>query len=156
QRLATSDPTKIVIPAYTLGYPGSAYRFRSSATLQETAINSSALVQVAVEQGVLRAFIGGGSFRQHTAGVDLVLDGSQSVDEDDIAELSLRYTWACVSNCSSISNTSTSDDGQTFTVAGESLVSGLVYEFALNVSTENSSEVYGNYRSDIATTAVKV
>ena len=31
-----------------------------------------------------------------------------------------------------------------------------VYTFSLNVSTENSSEVYGIYRSDIATAAIKV
>lgn len=31
-----------------------------------------------------------------------------------------------------------------------------VYEFSLNVSTENSSYVYGLYRSDIATVAIQV
>ncbi|CAM9093541.1 unnamed protein product, partial [Hapterophycus canaliculatus] len=157
QGLAQVDATTLTLPAFTLGYPGSSYLFAASATSQTSGTSSSATVEVTVEQGVVRASIQGGQFRQHTAGGDLVLDGSDSLDEDDIAELSLRYEWWCSQNCTSVQDDwTTYDDGSVVVIPSPSLESGTIYEFALTVSTgsADSSDVYGLLRSD--TTSVRV
>ncbi|CAM9236501.1 unnamed protein product [Ectocarpus fasciculatus] len=158
--LLGNDPTALTLPAYTLGYPGSMYRL--DATVSSGTLTSGAVVEVIVfvGQGALRAAISGGQYRQHTAGADLVLDGSESLDEDDIPEeeFPLRYAWSCSRNCSGVADGYTSSDEEIFTIPSGSLDAGLVYEFSLNITkgTADSDVVYGVLRSDVATVQVHV
>ena len=46
QALVGTDPTKLTIPAYRLGYAGSIYLFHGIVTSQDSELNSSALVEV--------------------------------------------------------------------------------------------------------------
>ncbi|CBJ26948.1 conserved unknown protein [Ectocarpus siliculosus] len=121
---------------------------------------SGAVVEIIVGQGTLRAAISGGQYRQHTVGADLVLDGSESLDEDDIPEeeFPLRYSWSCSKNCSGVADGYTGSDEAIFTIPSGSLEAGLVYEFSLNISkgTAESDVVYGVFRSDSATVQVRV
>ena len=41
-----TDPTKLTIPEYKLGYAGSIYLFRGVVTAQDSQLNASALVEV--------------------------------------------------------------------------------------------------------------
>ncbi|CAM9473958.1 unnamed protein product, partial [Ectocarpus sp. 8 AP-2014] len=156
--LAGNNPTALTIPAYTLGYPGSMYRFH--ATVSSGTLTSGVVVEIIVGQGALRAAISGGQYRQHTVGADLVLDGSESLDEDDIPEeeFPLRYSWSCSENCSGVADGYSGSDETIFTIPSGSLEAGLVYEFSLNISkgTAESDAVYGVFRSDVATVQVQV
>ncbi|CAM9381244.1 unnamed protein product, partial [Ectocarpus sp. 8 AP-2014] len=156
--LVGNDPTALTIPAYTLGYPGSMYRF--VATVSSGTLTSGAVVEIIVGQGTLRAAISGGQYRQHTVGADLVLDGSESLDEDDIPEeeFPLRYSWSCSKNCSGVADGYAGSDEAIFTIPRGSLEAGLVYEFSLNISKgkAESDVVYGVIRSDSATVQVQV
>ncbi|CAM9119700.1 unnamed protein product, partial [Laminaria digitata] len=156
EALSGTDPTQLMIPAYELGYAGSIYLFRGVVTAEDSDLTASALVEVAVEAGSVRASISGGESRLHAAGADLVLDGGESTDEDNIAELSLRYAWSCTSNCSAISDGYASGDSEVFTVPAEYLQSGMVYGFALFVSkgAVNATSAYAIVRSDVATVQV--
>ncbi|CAM9646533.1 unnamed protein product [Scytosiphon promiscuus] len=168
QDLEQVDVTTITLPAYTLGYPGSSYLFAATATSQTSGATSSATVEVTVTQGAVRANIEGGHFRQHTAGGDLVLDGSGSIDEDDIAELSLRYDWSCLRNCSTLqSDWTTNDEGSVVVIPSQGLESGTaslefthaqIFEFSLTVSigSADASEVFGLFRWDNASVKVQV
>ncbi|CAM9699138.1 unnamed protein product [Ectocarpus sp. 12 AP-2014] len=113
-----------------------------------------------VGQGALEAAISGGQYRQHTVGDDLVLDGSESLDEDDGPEedFPLRYSWSCSKNCSGVADGYTGSDEAIFTIPSGSLEAGLVYEFSLNLSkgTVESDVVYGVFRSDSATVQIQV
>ncbi|CBJ26947.1 conserved unknown protein [Ectocarpus siliculosus] len=156
--LVGNDPTALTIPAYTLGYPGPMYRFH--ATVSSGTLTSGAVVEIIVGQGAVRAAISGGQYRQHTVGADLVLDGSESLDEDDIPEeeFPLRYSWSCSENCSGVADGYSGSDEAIFTIPSGSLEAGLVYEFSLNISkgTAESDAVYGVFRSDVATVQVQV
>ncbi|CAM9232606.1 unnamed protein product [Ectocarpus sp. 6 AP-2014] len=156
--LAGDDPTALTIPAYTLGYPGSMYRF--VATVSSGTLTSGAVVEIIVGQGAVRAATSGGQYRQHTVGADLVLDGSESLDEDDIPEeeFPLRYSWSCSKNCSGVADGYTGSDEAIFTIPSGSLEAGLVYQFSLNISkgTVESDVVNGIFRSDVATVQVQV
>ncbi|CAM9102892.1 unnamed protein product [Laminaria digitata] len=154
--LAGTDPTKLTIPPYVFGYAGSTYLFSGVVTSQVSNLSSSTLV--VVEQGSLRAYISGGEYRLHAAGTDLVLDGSASVDEDDITELSTRYAWSCSENCSTLSEAYSTGDSEAFTILADELQSGTVYEFSLNVSkgVVDATYVYGEFRSDVTTVKVQV
>eukprot|EP00903_Cladosiphon_okamuranus_P005952 g5878.t1 len=158
QALEQRDATTLTLPPYTLGYPGSMYLFTATATSQSSLRSSAASVEVSVEQGALRATIAGGQFRQHTAGKNLVLDGSGSLDEDDIAALSMRYNWWCSENCTIMGEDSwtTSADDSMVSIPAEELEAGVIYEISLNVSkgSLDSSEEYGQLRWD--TTSVRV
>ncbi|CAM9232454.1 unnamed protein product [Ectocarpus sp. 6 AP-2014] len=158
ENLVGNDPTALTIPAYTLSYPGSMYRF--VATVSSGTLTSGAVVEIIVGQGALRAAISGGQYRQHTVGADLVLDGSESLDEDDVPEeeFPLRYSWSCSENCSGVADGYTGSDEAIFTIPSGSLEAGLVYEFSLNISkgTAESDVVYGVFRSDSATVQVQV
>ncbi|CAM9342946.1 unnamed protein product, partial [Ectocarpus sp. 12 AP-2014] len=158
QGLAQRDPTVIAFPAYTLGYPGSSYLFAATATSQLSEASASMTVEVSVEQGVLRANIQGGKFRQHSAGNDLVLDGSDSVDDDDITELDMRYEWWCSQNCTSQDDWTADADGSVLVIPSDELESGLIYEFFLNVSkgSADSTDVYNQLRWDTANIKVQV
>ncbi|CBJ29756.1 conserved unknown protein [Ectocarpus siliculosus] len=158
QGLAQRDPTVITFPAYTLGYPGSSYLFAATATSQLSEASASMTVEVSVEQGVLRANIQGGEFRQHSAGNDLVLDGSDSVDDDDITELDMRYEWWCSQNCTSQDDWTADADGSVLVIPSEELESGLFYEFFLNVSkgSVDSTDLYSQLRWDTASVKVQV
>ncbi|CAM9766978.1 unnamed protein product, partial [Ectocarpus sp. 12 AP-2014] len=156
--LVGNDPTALTIPSYTLGYPGSMYRF--VATVSSGTLTSAAVVVVIVGQGALKAAISGGQYRQHTVDADLVLDGSESLDEDDVPEeeFPLRYSWSCSKNCSGVADGYTGSDEAIFTIPSGSLEAGLVYEFSLNISkgTAESDVVYGVFRSDVATAQFQV
>ncbi|CAM9229815.1 unnamed protein product, partial [Ectocarpus fasciculatus] len=158
ENLLGNDPTTLTLPAYTLGYPGSTYRF--DATVSSGTLTSGAVVEVVVGQGALKAAISGGQYRQHTVGTDLVLDGSESLDEDDIPEVEfpLRYSWSCSKNCSGVANGYIGSDEAIFTIPSGSLDAGLVYEFSLNISkgAAEPDEIYGVLRSDVATVQVQV
>ncbi|CBJ26945.1 conserved unknown protein [Ectocarpus siliculosus] len=158
ENLVGNDPTALTIPAYTLSYPGSTYRF--VATVSSGTLTSGAVVEIIVGQGALRAAISGGQYRQHTVGADLVLDGSESLDEDDVPEeeFPLRYSWSCSENCSGVADGYTGSDEAIFTIPSGSLEAGLVYEFSLNISkgTAESDVVYGVFRSDSAAVQVQV
>ncbi|CAM9247691.1 unnamed protein product, partial [Ectocarpus sp. 12 AP-2014] len=158
QGLAQRDPTVITFPAYTLGYPGSSYLFAAAATSQLSEASASTTVEVSVEQGVLRANIQGGEFRQHSAGNDLVLDGSDSVDDDDITGLDMRYDWWCSQNCTSQDDWTADADGSVLVIPSEELESGLIYEFFLNVSkgSVDSTDLYSQLRWDTASVKVQV
>ncbi|CAM9178731.1 unnamed protein product [Ectocarpus fasciculatus] len=158
QGLAQRDPTVITFPAYTLGYPGSSYLFTATATSQLSEASASTTVEVSVEQGVLRANIQGGEFRQHSVGNDLVLDGSDSVDDDDIAEFDMRYEWWCSQNCTSQDGWAVDADGSVLVIPSEELESGLIYEFFLNVSkgSVDSTDIYSQLRWDTASVKVQV
>ncbi|CAM9419179.1 unnamed protein product [Pylaiella littoralis] len=160
ESLMGSDPTVVVVPAYTLGYPGSNYLFKASTTSGLPSPSSSALIQVTVAQGNLRAFVGGGQHRQHTEGSDLTLDGSGSWDEDDIPEsqFPLRYSWTCLQNCSLVAGGFTSSEESVFTIPAGNLEAGLIYVFSLNISkgTADSDVAYGLLRSAVTTVQVDV
>ncbi|CAM9220320.1 unnamed protein product [Ectocarpus sp. 12 AP-2014] len=158
QGLGQRDSTVITFPAYTLGYPGSSYLFAATATSQLSEASASMTVEVSVEQGVLRANIQGGEFRQHSAGNDLVLDGSDSVDDDDITELDMRYEWWCSQNCTSQDGWTTDADESVLVIPSEKLESGLIYEFFLNVSkgSADSTDSYNQLRWDTANVKVQV
>ncbi|CAM9462230.1 unnamed protein product [Ectocarpus sp. 4 AP-2014] len=158
QGLSQRDPTVITLPAYTLGYPGSSYLVAATATSQLSGASASMTVEISVEQGVLRADIQGGEFRQHSAGNDLVLDGSDSVDDDDITELDMRYEWWCSQNCTSQDGWTTDADGSVLVIPSEELESGLIYEFFLNVSkgSADSTDLYDQLRWDTANVIVQV
>ncbi|CAM9935318.1 unnamed protein product [Scytosiphon promiscuus] len=159
QGLEQVDVTTLTLPVYTLGYPGSSYLFVATATSQTSEASSSTTVEVVVEQGAVRASIQGGHFRQHTVGRDLVLDGSDSLDEDDISELSLRYDWSCTQNCSTLQEDwTTNDDGSIVMIPSQGLESGTIYEFSLTVSTgsADSGDTHGLLRSDNVSIRVQV
>ncbi|CAN0146388.1 unnamed protein product, partial [Pylaiella littoralis] len=161
ESLLGSDPTAVVVPAYTLGYPGSNYLFKA-ATPAVGCADASYLVQVTVVQGNLRAFISGGQHRQHTEGErsDLTLDGSGSWDEDDIPEsqFPLRHSWTCLQNCSRVAGGFTSSEESVFTIPAGNLEARLMYVFSLNISkgTEGSDVAYGLLRSAVTTVQVDV
>ncbi|CAM9254729.1 unnamed protein product, partial [Ectocarpus sp. 4 AP-2014] len=81
---------------------------------------------VTVKPGDLQAIIQGGQFRKHGAGNDLVLDGSASLDEDDITELDWRYEWWCSQNCTSQDGWNTNADGSVVVIPAEGLEPGVV------------------------------
>eukprot|EP00752_Nemacystus_decipiens_P006049 g5460.t1 len=126
QALEMRDATTLLLPAFSLGYPGSSYRFAATATSLSSLQSSSTNVEIYVEQGALRAVIQGGNFFQHTAGSDLVLDGSSSLDEDDITELPLRYEWWCSQNCTSMASFGTE---AVASIPSQELVSGMVVSY---------------------------
>eukprot|EP00752_Nemacystus_decipiens_P011504 g10216.t1 len=159
--LERRDPTTLTLPAYTLGVAGSVYLFTATATSQTSQRSSTASVEVSVGQGALRAVITGGQFRQHTAGGDLVLDGSGSWDEDELALGGLSYTWWCSKNCTDLDGGgwTTAADGSVVTIPADEMESGEIYEFSLNVSDAiedgvASSQAGAPLRLD--TTGVKV
>ncbi|CAM9256680.1 unnamed protein product, partial [Discosporangium mesarthrocarpum] len=167
ERLSGHDPTALVIPAYTLGYPGSSYRFRCSVYDQiDPALNASTMIEITVSQGPVRAVISGGSHRLHWAGEDLKLDGTASVDEDDITELPFRYSWACTgmypgngSNAWPVNGSAfESQANGTVVVRGGYLGAGQVYTIELNVSkgNESATNTYGSFRSDSFSLTVEV
>eukprot|EP00903_Cladosiphon_okamuranus_P018201 g16743.t2 len=155
QALEMRDATTLLLPAYTLGYPGSSYLFAATTTSQSSLQSSSTTVEVFVEQGALRAVIQGGNFFQHMAGRDLALDGSFSLDEDKITELPMRYDWWCSQNCTSSASFSTE---AVASIPAQELVSGTIYEFSLNVSKGSigASDNFGILRSDTARVNVQV
>jgi hypothetical protein len=91
------DPTKFVLPAYSL-QSLSTY----TVTVTYTAITSTATfaassaASVFVIQGAVVAVIAGGNFQSLRADAAGLLDGSSSYDEDLLATgTGLRYGWAC-------------------------------------------------------------
>eukprot|EP01050_Picozoa_sp_SAG11_P000938 SAG11_NODE_35_length_22255_cov_14.517422_2_plen_6902_part_00 len=90
----TQEAKKTIVPAGSL-VAGETYRFQLQAyQISDPDLNNTADVFVTVEPGSLASVIAGGN-RQVASSEPLVLDASESYDEDNTLE-PLRYTWQCL------------------------------------------------------------
>ncbi|CAM9551406.1 unnamed protein product, partial [Chrysoparadoxa australica] len=84
----------IIIPPYTFGYSGSEYVVTVSTGVDGAAYDSTVITIV---EGALTANVEGPSSLSLGFSQDLVLDGSATIDEDqlDAALAPITYDWSC-------------------------------------------------------------
>eukprot|EP00903_Cladosiphon_okamuranus_P011441 g10779.t1 len=156
---AGRDPRVLSIPPYTLGYAGSSYVFQFRSVVgDESATTANATVEIV--SGAIVATITGGSRRTLGVSQALLLDASESLDEDNMDDEPFEFGWYCESSSGGVCLSRTGEalldpassthEASLFVPAGSFPV-GVEYIFTVTVSKGfDTGPVWSPYRSDNA------
>ena len=94
----SKDPSKYILPPYSL-IPNTYYKVQLTVSIKETLMSSSVFTTVYVAVGKLVAVINGGLSKNMRVLSSLVVDASQSYDEDQSGltgtKAGLQFSWTC-------------------------------------------------------------
>jgi hypothetical protein len=154
----SNNPKLLSLPSYTLdvGLEYNAILTVTSFVRNSTAGVSSASLTIYVESGNVVAVISGGSLRSAAIANALVVDGSESYDDDYSGITDLNFTWSCTisslnddygAECGLFTNNATEVSTPTLVVEPNRMKPNSTYQFQLNVLSNDG-------REGIATTSI--
>ena len=162
---ASKDPTKLKLPPFSLD-PGSLYRIMLVVTDSSTFLSSSSEINIVVQSGNIVPVILLGLTRIIRVNDNLLIDASQSYDEDQPSTISqsshpnLVFTWTCSVTAPTLANSCTEGSSSYITIlessdpAVYSFQSGTI-ESQLNVAVLVSDRSGSRSSSSVIAVTIK-